>query len=135
MAVRGENGSMIGRPAPGQKPSGGSFENLIVRLRDHLKINEETGCWEWTGATIKKGYGVIRVGKRHLLYVHRVMLELILGRPLEAKERSLHRCDNPPCGNPEHLFVGTTADNNRDADRKGRSNHWGRQRRRSACPS
>ena len=125
MAILKEN-RWVGRPAPGQGIPGPTLEHLIVRLRDNLKVNDETGCWEWQGArNPKTNYGVIRVGKKHLLYVHRTMLELVMGHPLTAGKCALHDCDNPPCGNQEHLFEGTKADNNRDKCDKRRCHHRG----------
>jgi hypothetical protein len=50
----------------------------------------------------------------------RFAIELKIGRQLETGEHALHSCDNPPCVNPAHLWVGSIADNNADASRKGR---------------
>lgn len=77
------------------------------------------GCWPWLGATNPKGYGRITRDGRDVI-AHRISLELALGRRLERGEFALHHCDNPPCCNPTHLFVGTLADNNRDMAEKGR---------------
>lgn len=54
------------------------------------------------------------------MYAHRWALEHSLGRPLAADESALHRCDNPPCVNPLHLYAGTQADNMQDCTRRGR---------------
>ena len=72
-------------------------------------------CWEWGGRVSTTGYGVLSRG-----YVHRRMLSMVLGRELSAGEHALHHCDNPPCANPRHLFVGTNGDNMRDMVDKGR---------------
>ena len=92
---------------------------LLERFQEKFEINEETGCWEWTGSLHgKKGYGSVwangRPGK-----AHRVSWELHKGTIPEGLQ-VLHKCDNPKCVNPEHLFLGTNADNVRDKIEKGR---------------
>lgn len=76
------------------------------------------GCWEWCGALDGHGYGrTWRDGGRFL--AHRRAWECVNG-PIPEGMFVCHKCDNPPCCNPDHLFVGTALDNMRDAIRKGR---------------
>jgi hypothetical protein len=75
-------------------------------------------CWVWTGATNKKGYGVYRLNGA-LQYTHRIALSLRVGQ-LPSSRQSCHRCDNPPCVNWDHLYVGTSTMNQRDAYRRRR---------------
>lgn len=75
-------------------------------------------CWLWTGYCQEFGYGALRwIGKSRL--AHPVAYELSTGSIPEGLF-VLHHCDNPPCCNPNHLFVGTRYDNAIDAARKGR---------------
>ena len=76
-------------------------------------------CIEWRGYTNKAGYGVKTWNRKHKL-LHRVAWEWANGPILEGAH-VLHRCDNPPCVNPNHLFLGTQADNMKDMIAKGRS--------------
>lgn len=76
------------------------------------------GCWEWTGGCIA-GYGTTHVDGKKVL-VHRAVYSAIYG-PLDADDCVLHRCDNPPCFRPDHLFLGTKADNTGDMIAKGRN--------------
>jgi len=75
------------------------------------------GCWDYQGGR-DKGYGRVRWNGR-LQYVHRIALALTLGRPLTG--HALHRCDNPACFRPLHLYEGDQADNNADRDSRGRT--------------
>lgn len=76
-------------------------------------------CWPWQGGVNSKGYGQMRVNYKQLP-AHRIAYIDATGiQPGELCV--LHRCDNPPCCNPAHLFLGTRGDNNRDCAAKGRT--------------
>lgn len=81
-------------------------------------VRPELGrCWLWTGYK-DGGYGKLRVGPRDLL-AHRISWFVEHGR--WPRSCALHKCDNPACVRPDHLFDGTTRDNNADRHAKGRS--------------
>lgn len=77
-------------------------------------------CHEWTGHRDPKGYGKMNFGGPGKL-VHRVMYSLVVGDPGDMLV--CHTCDNPPCCNPAHLFLGTNQDNMDDMNAKGRAIH------------
>lgn len=79
---------------------------------------DDSCCWEWQGCRISYGYGRVRYdGKTR--FAHRVAWELTHGQIPDGL-CVLHICDNPPCCNPAHLFLGTKADNNADKVSKNR---------------
>lgn len=85
------------------------------------KVHKTDGCWLWLGSLNGFGYGQIRgewPGPR-ALRSHRASWILHCG-PIPAGLSVLHRCDNPPCVRPDHLFLGTQSDNQRDMTTKGR---------------
>lgn len=76
-------------------------------------------CWNWTGAKNYLGYGRMSIPGEIQMKSHRVSWELRYGQ-IPYGMNVLHKCDNPPCCNPLHLFLGSLKDNTRDAMRKGR---------------
>ena len=77
------------------------------------------GCIEWTGYTDRKGYGRFSSAGGEVL-AHRLAYMMHYGKPVTGLH-ILHRCDNPKCCNPQHLFAGTNQDNMDDKKRKGRT--------------
>lgn len=92
---------------------------LVARFWGYVHILGPEDCWEWTAGRFERGYGQFRLGSRKVK-AHRCALELSLGRQLGVGMHSLHKCDNPPCCNPSHLFEGTIKDNVADMYQKGR---------------
>ena len=89
------------------------------RLDAGYRVDPETGCWNWIRGTNNMGYGMIKTGIRSKL-AHRAMYEVVRGEKVPDHLDLCHQCDNPPCCNPDHLFIGTRAENMQDAGRKGR---------------
>jgi hypothetical protein len=83
------------------------------------KVNiDPDGCWGWSGAKSPRGYGVMTINNKKKIATH-VSWWLETGDWPTAW--MLHKCDNPPCIRPDHLFVGNQTDNMRDAHSKGRT--------------
>ena len=92
-----------------------------IRFQRYIGPTTESGCILWAGCKNAAGYGVFSSGKnwsRNRL-AHRIAYERKNG-PIPEGLKVLHRCDNPPCINPDHLFLGTDADNVADKVAKGR---------------
>lgn len=101
-----------------------------MRLKDKARfwakvdVREPDECWPWTAGTDEHGYGAFWLGGR-MQRAHRVAFiasywHRRTGRDLPADITICHRCDNPPCCNPTHLFAGTQQDNLADMGEKGR---------------
>lgn len=90
------------------------------RLWPNLKILDN-GCWEWCGPKDKDGYGTLsyRFPGGREQRSHRISWRLTFG-DIPNKQWVLHKCDNPSCCNPLHLFLGNAASNNADMLQKGR---------------
>lgn len=99
-------------------PSRYTYESFILKLKSSVLIDEKTGCWNWTKAT-KHGYAVTSKQNVQKL-AHREMLKYSTGLNPDRSTLACHKCDNPKCINPDHLFWGTSKDNAQDMIKKGR---------------
>lgn len=94
------------------------------------KVRKDDGCWEWTASVNRRGYGWLHFGgkvERKALKAHRVSWEIHNG-PIPDGLWVLHKCDNPRCVRPDHLFLGDRTDNMRDCAAKGRISTVGKSR-------
>ncbi len=96
-------------------------ENII---KDNIKADSKTGCWEWQRSRNVAGYGVTMYnGKKWM--AHRLSAHLLMDVNKKTHfmdgDICCHKCDNPGCCNPEHLFIGSHSDNMRDMHNKRRN--------------
>lgn len=85
------------------------------------KIDKSGDCHIWTALRSRGGYGQLTLGRGIVTKAHRVAYLLYNG-PIPDGAWVLHKCDNPPCCNPDHLWLGDAKDNARDRESKGRGN-------------
>lgn len=96
-----------------------TYLNLEERYWSKVDTRDEDECWPWTAYCNKKGYGILSYQGRAVM-ARRVGWMLINGEYPPANMHICHTCDNPPCMNPKHWFLGTNADNVADRQSKGR---------------
>ncbi len=113
---RPRKGATGGRP----KTDPNDLPSLARRFWPKVDVRAPGDCWEWTAYRDPNGYGRMSAGQGQVVLAHRLSYRLHHG-DLEDGMGVLHRCDNPPCVNPTHLFAGTQSDNMQDCSAKGRT--------------
>jgi hypothetical protein len=101
------------------------MKTLEERFWDNVGPIDKNGCWAWKGSKFRFGYGKMN-HKNKAIAAHRVSW-LIHNGGIPDNLCVLHSCDNPPCTNPKHLFLGSHADNAADRNKKGRQARGDRQ--------
>lgn len=109
------------------------FGSIQERFSNMFMPVPWTGCWLWLGHLNNKGYGQFWIkSNENKVLAHRLSWEMVHGR-IPSNQCVLHKCDVSCCVNPEHLFLGSIADNNADMIAKGRSNSGARQKAQTHC--
>lgn len=111
-------------------PSVNAMRQTLMLTR--IVLNPETGCWLWERARTPFGHGIIRLFGKNIV-ASRLSYEAFIGQ-IPKGMYVLHKCDIPACVRPEHLFLGTKADNSADMVSKGRA-HRGEDRPESVLTS
>jgi hypothetical protein len=101
-------------------------QKRILKFWQRVKILGLLDCWEWQGGRDGFGYGKVQDFDGKTERTHRFVWKLTYGS-IPTGKHILHKCDNPSCCNPNHLYVGTHQDNMRDRTERGRSGRWGRK--------
>src|SRR2546429_469655 len=96
-----------------------SLSQQANRFWAQVEIRGPEDCWSWVGGKFQSGYGYFRYSRK-LLRAHRVAWLIAKGE-IPDELNVLHSCDHPACVNPNHLFLGTDADNMNDKVAKGRA--------------
>ena len=95
-------------------------EKSIAVMWSRINKSGPNGCWIYSGQVNSKGYGAFTYAGKPMVAVHRFIYQQIHG-PLPRTVYCLHKCDNPLCCNPDHIFLGDDAANHADMVRKGRN--------------
>ena len=89
--------------------------DVLTRLMDGMEIRKPNECWPWLGSIRgHMGYGSLHIGRgdgSKVVDIHRLSWILANGRPIPEGKMVTHTCNNPPCGNPAHLRLGTEQSN------------------------
>lgn len=98
--------------------------NTSEKFWSKVHFGESNDCWEWIAYKDKDGYGNFRIkdyrGRHTMIGSHRYMYKMVVD-DFNDDLLCLHSCDNPPCVNPNHLWIGTNDDNIQDMIKKGRN--------------
>lgn len=100
-------------------------------FRKHVK--KTSTCWKWVSTKSRGGYGKLK--KNDVTWLAHRFVWTIINGPIPHKYVVCHRCDNPSCVRPSHLFLGTHSDNTRDAVKKGRHGQMVTKNTRTHCRS